>query len=158
MIFLKVIQQTGQMSGHMTNSSGNQDTILIITIVLGLIILLLVGLLITAVYLFYTGRISFSRKKTMVNDLVQNSESDANSTSSIQDLELPPISLTPLERKIVEVVLTGHNVLQSELPGLVKSSKSKVSEALSQLEEKKVIQRFKAGRSLTIQYTYQNTS
>ena len=160
MVYMKIlasIQQSGPMNSHMTSGSGNQDTILIITLILGLIILVLIGSIIGIIYLFYTGRLSFSRKKS---ETYQKESSTGTNTSDlvVPSEMLPDVSLTPLEKKIIEVVIAGHNVLQSDLPKLVDSSKSKVSEALSNLEDKKLIQRFKAGRSLTVKYVYQSPS
>ncbi len=153
MTLLADIQQTG-MSSHMASSNSNQQTIFIITVLLGLIVLALIGVIIIFLYLFYTGRLSFSKKNV---EQVSDESETINSSDEIQDItdKLPPVSLTPLEKKIIEVVIAGHNVLQSDIPGLVNSSKSKVSEALGQLEEKKLVQRYKAGRSLTVKYVYQ---
>ena len=157
MVYMKIlasIQQSGPMNSHMTSGSGNQDTILIITLILGLIILVLIGLVIGIIYLFYTGRMSFSRKKSETDQQV-STNGTSTSDGMISSEMLPDVSLTPFEKKIIEVVIAGHNVLQSDLPKLVDSSKSKVSEALSNLEDKKLIQRFKAGRSLTIKYIFE---
>ena len=162
MTFLIRIQQSGQMSGHMTTQTGNQETIFLITLILGLIIVALLAAIFILIYLFYTGRIHFTKNPkepstTIGSNQGQEKVSTEYQEKNIEKTELPPVSLNPLERKILEVIITGHNVLQSDLPKLVNSSKSKVSEALTNLEEKKLIQRYKAGRSLTIKYTYQPT-
>lgn len=155
MSFIQTIQQSGQMTSHMA-SPGNQDTITTIIIILGLIIILLVVGIAVLLYLFYTGKISFSKKlKTRNQEATDQITMDTQSDIS-KNMELPPVSLNPLERRIIEVVMNGHNVLQSDLPKLVNSSKSKVSEALSSLEEQKLIQRMKAGRTLTIKYIYES--
>jgi uncharacterized membrane protein len=157
MTLLSNIQQTGQMSGHMPQPNGNQDLIFTITIILGLIVITLVGLIVGLIYLIYTGRIHFTNKKTIPEKAEKLEEKNKIIDENLAP-ELPPVSLTPLERKIIEVVLTGHNVLQSDVPNLVNASKSKVSEALTNLEEKKLIQRYKAGRSLTIKYIYNSAN
>jgi uncharacterized membrane protein len=72
------------------------------------------------------------------------------------DENLPDITLTPLEKRILETVIQGHKIKQSDLPHLLNSSKSKISEALSNLQEKRIIERFKSGRSLEIRYIYSN--
>ena len=159
MVSIFSLQQTGQMSGHMTSQSGNQDTILLVTILLGLIIIILLGTIIGILYLFYTGRLHFTKRIRDSNDSVSDSEASPKSLNQegkfeTPPIDLPPVNLNPLERKILEVVITGHNVLQSDLPDLVKSSKSKVSEALTNLEEKNLVQRFKSGRSLAVIYSY----
>ena len=153
MTLLADMQQTG-MTSHMANPSNNQQTIFIITVLLGLIVLALIAVIIIFLYLFYTGRLSFSKNKDDQPKIESETITETTGEQVTADM-LPPMSLTPLEKKIIEVVIAGHNVLQSDLPNLVNSSKSKVSEALGQLEEKKLVQRYKAGRSLTVKYIYQ---
>ena len=51
-------------------------------------------------------------------------------------------------------MINGHKINQSDLPGLVNLSKAKVSDVLCKLEKKRVVQRVKAGRTLEIQYIY----
>ncbi len=161
MVSILSVQQSGQMSGHMTGQSGNQDIILFVTLILGLVIIALVVAFISLFYLFYTGRITFAKKNSVLKNSqnlfdAENDDKEQSRLNKTEKVELPNVSLTPLERKIIEVVQSGHNVLQSDLPNLVNSSKSKVSEALTNLEEKKLIQRFKSGRSLTIKYIFEN--
>lgn len=163
MIPILSLQQSGQMSGHMTSSNGSQDTVLIVTLILGLIIIVLLVAIMILLYLFYTGRLRFSKTKSEdpFENVEMNSEKadqDPYQDYSQNEIDLPPVSLIPLEKKILEVVISGHNVLQSDLPDLVKSSKSKVSEALTKLEEKHLIQRTKSGRSLTVTYIYKPTN
>ena len=97
--------------------------------------------------MFYTGKISLHKNKELMNNI-------SNEKTEITVINLPDMTLTPLEKKILETVVQGHKIKQSDLPKLLNSSKSKVSEALSNLEEKRVIERFKSGRSLEIRYTY----
>lgn len=150
------LQQSGQMTSHMATPNANQDVVLAITLILGLIVILLIAGIIILLYLFYTGRLTFAgRKKTIRSPAIESNPEPSEKNTINQ--QLPDVSLNPLERKILEVVMTSHNVLQSDLPALVNSSKSKVSEALSYLEDQKLIQRMKAGRSLTIQYIYEPT-
>lgn len=159
MVSILSLQQTGQMSGHMTSQSSNQDTILLVTILLGLIIIVLLGTIVGILYLFYTGRLHFTKRTRESINIASDSKNSSKPLDKEESLDklpidLPPVNLNPLERKILEVVMTGHNVLQSDLPDLVKSSKSKVSEALTNLEEKNLVQRFKSGRSLAVIYSY----
>lgn len=153
MTILADILQTGTNS-HMASSSSNQQTILIVTVLLGLIVLALIAVIIIFLYLFYTGRLSFARGHNEQPKVESKNITETEERQVTEDM-LPPVSLTPLEKKIIQAVIAGHNVLQSDLPNLVNSSKSKVSEALGQLEEKKLVQRYKAGRSLTVKYIYQ---
>jgi len=162
MLSIQTLQQSGQMSSHMTNQSGNQDLIFLITLILGLIVIALIGLIILFFYFFYTGRLHFSNQKyeSRIDKETQNETErvvESNGIKITSSIDLPPVNLNPLEKKILEVIITGHNVLQSDVPNLVQSSKSKVSEALTHLEEERLIQRVKAGRSLTIKYIYEPT-
>lgn len=73
----------------------------------------------------------------------------------IEDL-LPPVSLNPLERSILEQVITGHKVRQADLPSLVNSSKTQISKTRTSLEQRGIIKRIKNGRTLEILYNYES--
>lgn len=152
-----LLQDSSQMSNHMAGVNNNQDTIFLIAFILIVLIVALIGIIIAFFYFLYTGKIVLGGKKTTTNKF-DNQDYPEGPIKSLATQELPPVSLNPLERRIIEVVMNGHNVLQSDLPSLVNSSKSKVSEALSYLEDQKLIQRIKAGRSLSIQYIYEPTN
>ena len=141
MIFSNLLKQNSDMmnpGGHNTN----QDLILFIGLILILLIVVVLAVVIGLFYLYYTGKFSFQR----------NIEKKSNIEEASNEFKLPDITFTPLEKRILDTVFQGHKIKQSDHPSLLNSSKSKISEALSNLEEKRIIERFKSGRSLEIRY------
>ena len=102
MVSIFSLQQTGQMSGHMTSQSGNQDLVLLVTIFLSLIIIILLGTIIGILYLFYTGRLHFTKRIRESNESVSDSGTSPKSLDQEEKFEtpsidLPPVILNPLE-------------------------------------------------------------
>ena len=147
------------MSGHNQNNN-NQDLLYLLILLLLLLIILLIVLFFFLLYYLYYGRLPFKKYVLKNRALDPNNKFTSDSTTGTsKDLvdtpsEFPPLTLTPLEKKIIELVWSSHKLTQADIPKLIHVSKSKVSEALSNLEEQRIIERFKAGRSLEIKYIY----
>lgn len=139
----------------------NDPILLSVFVVVVVALILVILILVALVILLATGRLQFtnhrlSRKQPSEDEVRAGEGLDQPEVKQAKEkvVELPDISLTPLERQVLEYVLSGHKVRQADLPQELGISKSKVSELLGGLEERRIIQRVKAGRTLEIRYIY----
>lgn len=153
-MILSSLQQSESAMMEPGHSMGNQnqDILLLYGFILLILLILVITIVGSLIYFYYTGSLSFKRRKNENDESLKIINSE---THSFTRISLPDVTLSPLERKVLETVISGHKIKQSDLPGLLNASKSKISESLSNLEKQRIIERYKSGRSLEIRYVYE---